>query len=92
LPWLSKGLVHKNKYYFPYDYYLNVLTAVAILPNILDTPTNRRGLLNNDDDDDIKNNEETSPWIPLPDIASQISVWFCQPYYRPHSGSIIKAT
>ena len=34
------------------------MTAVAILPNILDTPTNRRGLLNNDDDDDIKNNEE----------------------------------
>lgn len=81
------SLGHKTKEYFPDEPYLDELTAVAILPTILDTPTNRQLLMDNNGDDD-----DDHSWIPLPDIAQQIQLWIDQPFHRPHSGSLIKAT
>ncbi|XKL59598.1 hypothetical protein PGB90_000614 [Kerria lacca] len=56
-------------------------TAVAILPQILDTPMNRKWIPNAD----------TSSWTPLNFISNLFIKW-CNNEDRPQSGSLVKFT
>mmetsp|Transcript_19201 Transcript_19201/g.27932 ORF Transcript_19201/g.27932 Transcript_19201/m.27932 type:complete len:136 (-) Transcript_19201:375-782(-) len=61
--------------------YLDDMTAVAILPTMLDTPTNRKFATRKDD---------FNAWTKPIDIAEEIGKWVVEPYLRPSSGSLIK--
>lgn len=61
--------------------YLDDLTAVAILPSMIDTPSNRRF---------AEEGADFSQWTRPDDIAAEIGMWMERPYARPHSGSLIK--
>ena len=73
------SLQNKQKEFLPEEEYLDELTSVAICPTILDTPSNRQSMPYN-----------PYTWIPLEDIAKQISSWIHQPQMRPHPGSLFK--
>jgi dihydropteridine reductase len=60
--------------------YLDSLTVIGILPNTLDTATNRASNPTLDFDQCTK---------PL-EIAKEIGTWVSTPAIRPHSGSLIK--
>jgi dihydropteridine reductase len=60
--------------------YLKQLTALAILPTIIDTPSNRNAMPLAD----------FNQWSKPLDIAKEISSWLKMPVLRPHSGSMIK--
>jgi hypothetical protein len=61
---------------------LHNLTAIAILPSILDTVTNRE-LMN-------PSNLDLQHWNKMDDIAEEISKWIRIKELRPSSGSLIK--
>eukprot|EP00565_Helicotheca_tamesis_P000337 CAMPEP_0185740910 /NCGR_PEP_ID=MMETSP1171-20130828/38674_1 /TAXON_ID=374046 /ORGANISM="Helicotheca tamensis, Strain CCMP826" /LENGTH=223 /DNA_ID=CAMNT_0028412841 /DNA_START=527 /DNA_END=1199 /DNA_ORIENTATION=- len=61
--------------------YLDDLTAVAILPTMIDTPSNRKFATPKDD---------FNAWTKPIDIAEEIGTWIAQPYLRPSSGSLVK--
>ena len=60
--------------------YLKQLTALGVLPTIIDTPSNRTAMPNANFD----------AWTKPHDIAKEISTWLRVPELRPHSGSLIK--
>lgn len=59
---------------------LDTLTAVGILPTMIDTPANRRA----------DPNGKFDQWTKPRDIAVEIGTWLQQRELRPHSGSLIK--
>ena len=61
--------------------YLDDMTALAILPSMIDTPNNRKFA---DKDADFDN------WTKPKDIAKEIGEWLEKPYLRPNSGALIK--
>jgi len=61
--------------------YLDDMTALAILPSMIDTPNNRKFA---DKDADFDN------WTKPEDIAKEIGEWLEKPYLRPNSGALIK--
>jgi len=60
--------------------HLKQLTALGILPTIIDTPTNRQAMPQSNFDS----------WVKPHDMAKEISTWLRVPALRPHSGSLIK--
>lgn len=62
--------------------YLDSLSALAILPIMLDTESNRVALPNDD----------YSNWTKTIDVAKEIGSWIEMPEIRPHSGSLVKVT
>ena len=70
---MGKDLRRNNKY-------LDSLSALAVLPIMLDTKSNREALP--DDDFDT--------WTKPVQIADEIGSWIDTPELRPHSGSLIK--
>lgn len=60
---------------------LDSMTALGILPIMLDTESNRNALPNDDFDQ----------WTKPIDIAKEIGTWIDTPFMRPHSGSLVKA-
>ena len=60
--------------------YLDNMSALAILPIMLDTESNRQALPE----------EDFSRWTKGEDIAKEIGVWLETPDLRPHSGSLVK--
>jgi dihydropteridine reductase len=60
--------------------YLDNMSALAILPIMLDTESNRQALPG----------EDFSRWTKGEDIAKEIGVWLDTPDLRPHSGSLVK--
>lgn len=54
--------------------------TIAILPEILDTPTNREAM---------GKGADLSSWTPLGDLAHQLRDWALQPSSRPGSGSLV---
>lgn len=61
--------------------YLDDLTALAILPSMLDTPTNRRF---------AEPDADFDTWTKPEVIAKEIATWLGKPYLRPNSGALIK--
>jgi len=59
---------------------LDCMTAVSMLPIMLDTDSNRDALPKDD----------FSQWTKPMDIAEEIGLWIDNPVVRPHSGSLIK--
>lgn len=60
--------------------YLDNMSALGILPVMLDTDSNRRALPK----------EDFGCWTKGEDIAKEIGVWMDTPGLRPHSGSLVK--
>ena len=61
--------------------YLDDLTALAILPSMLDTPTNRRF---------AEPDADFETWTKPEVIAKEVATWLGKPYLRPNSGALIK--
>jgi len=61
-------------------------TYLGVLPGVLDTPSNRKGMNVGDDD----SSPVPEDWIRPEEIAVEIGSWVVQPYLRPKSGSLIK--
>jgi len=70
-----------GKYIRRQNQYLDTMTALAILPSMLDTKANRDALPGDD----------FSTWTKPIDIAREIGSWVDTPATRPHSGSLVKA-
>ncbi|CAB9512847.1 expressed unknown protein [Seminavis robusta] len=71
-----------GRHYRQYAANLDTLSAVAILPTTIDTPSNRHGMPQADFDS----------WTKPVDIAEQIGTWVTTPQLRPHSGALVKVT
>uniref|UniRef100_A0A7S2Y4H5 Uncharacterized protein n=2 Tax=Entomoneis paludosa TaxID=265537 RepID=A0A7S2Y4H5_9STRA len=56
------------------------MSVVGILPNTLDTPSNRRAMPDS----------KFELWTNPADIAQEIGNWVESPMLRPHSGSLVK--
>lgn len=61
--------------------YLDDLTALAILPSMLDTPNNRRF---------AEPDADFDTWTKPEVIAKEVATWLGKPYLRPNSGALIK--
>jgi len=61
--------------------YLDTLTVLGILPNLLDTEANRNTMPDTNADS----------WTKPMDLAMEIGHWISRPEFRPHSGSLLKA-
>ena len=61
--------------------YLDDLTALAILPSMLDTPNNRRF---------AEPDADFDTWTKPEVIAREVATWLGKPYLRPNSGALIK--
>jgi NAD(P)-dependent dehydrogenase (short-subunit alcohol dehydrogenase family) len=61
--------------------YLDNLTALAVLPSVIDTPTNRRF---------AEPGADVDAWTKPEAIAEEIAKWLDRPYLRPNSGALIK--
>ena len=79
----------------------NDVTAVGILPLMIDTPANRAMMHNannssNSSSEEKKEEEEEeedekySKMVKPTHIAKEISEWITYPRLRPHSGSLVK--
>eukprot|EP00551_Chaetoceros_affinis_P010321 CAMPEP_0203683410 /NCGR_PEP_ID=MMETSP0090-20130426/47507_1 /ASSEMBLY_ACC=CAM_ASM_001088 /TAXON_ID=426623 /ORGANISM="Chaetoceros affinis, Strain CCMP159" /LENGTH=523 /DNA_ID=CAMNT_0050552553 /DNA_START=166 /DNA_END=1737 /DNA_ORIENTATION=- len=64
---------------------LDSMTALAILPVMLNTEANRVALLGSS-----TSTEDCSTWTKPEDIAKEIGAWIDTPAIRPHSGSLVK--
>lgn len=60
--------------------YLDNMSALGILPVMLDTESNREALPE----------EDFSRWTKTEDVAKEIGVWMDTPELRPHSGSLVR--
>ena len=61
--------------------YLDDLTALAVLPSMIDTPNNRRF---------AEPGADFDTWTKPEAIAKEIGAWLAKPYLRPNSGALIK--
>ncbi len=61
---------------------LDSMTALALLPIMLNTQANREALPE----------EDFSNWTEPSDIANEIGTWLDTPAIRPHSGSLVKVS
>ncbi len=61
--------------------YLDDLTALAVLPSMIDTPNNRRF---------AEPDADFDTWTKPEAIAREIGAWLAKPYLRPNSGALIK--
>ena len=68
----------------------NDMTAVGILPLMIDTPNNRAMLDDGDDENESGSNDRYSKMVKPIHIANEIGEWIKQPHLRPHSGSLVK--
>jgi len=70
---------------------LDSMTALAILPVMLNTEANRVALLGSSTGTDTSTStEDCSTWTKPEDIAKEIGAWIDTPAIRPHSGSLVK--
>jgi dihydropteridine reductase len=65
----------------------NDVTAVGVLPLMLDTPANRAML---DHGGDGEEDGKYSKMVKPMHIAKEIGEWIKNPHLRPHSGSLVK--
>ncbi len=65
------------------------VTAVGILPLMLDTPANRAALDGGGDGDGVEEHKYSKMVKPIY-IAREIGEWIKHPRLRPHSGSLVK--
>ena len=63
------------------------ITAVGVLPLMLDTPANRAML---DRGGEIEEDGKYSKMVKPMHIANEIGEWIKNPRLRPHSGSLVK--
>jgi NAD(P)-dependent dehydrogenase (short-subunit alcohol dehydrogenase family) len=74
----------------------NDVTAVGILPLMIDTPANRAMMhtntttTNNSSSSGDEEDEKYSKMVKPTHIAKEISEWITYPRLRPHSGSLVK--
>jgi dihydropteridine reductase len=67
------------------------VTAVGVLPLMLDTPANRAALDDNGGGgDDGEERSKYSKMVKPMHIANEIGEWIKHPRLRPHSGSLVK--
>jgi len=69
--------------------YLHEITAVGVLPSILDTPANRSKKL--EASMSSGGNDNNLRWTQPVDIAREVGSWVMNTHLRPHSGSLVKA-
>ena len=67
----------------------NDVTAVGVLPLMLDTPANR-AMLDDDRGDRDGDDDKYSKMVKPMHIANEIGEWIKHPRLRPHSGSLVK--
>jgi hypothetical protein len=77
----------------------NDVTAVGILPLMIDTPVNRAMMHTNNttnssssgsEEKKEEEDEKYSKMVKPTHIAKEISEWITYPRLRPHSGSLVK--
>ena len=68
------------------------VTAVGVLPLMLDTPANRAALDDNGggEGDSEERRSKYSKMVKPMHIANEIGEWIKHPRLRPHSGSLVK--
>jgi len=78
----NKSLRKEGRKARRHSQYLDTMTAIGILPSMIDTPANRKA--------DPKGNYDL--WTKPIDIAKGIEEYIEYPALRPHSGSLIKVS
>lgn len=81
----SKSIRQQGRNVRQYLPSLDRLTVVGILPTLLDTPANRKGLTTN-----TSPQQQQQQWTKPEHISQEIGRWIQTPALRPHSGALIK--